>query len=55
MMSLWQESPDTAAVLAAAAKTRAELLAFISELDSFVSTLNREIDDLEDQEEESDA
>lgn len=55
MMPLWRESPDTTAVIASAAKTRAELLAFIAELDSFVATLNREIDDLEDQEVEPDA
>jgi peptidoglycan hydrolase CwlO-like protein len=54
-MALWRDAPDTQKIIERAEKTRADLEAFISELNSFVQTLNHEIDEQEDEEEGLDA
>lgn len=48
MMALWRDAPDTAKIIERAEKTRADLEAFIAELNKFVQTLNSEIDEQED-------
>jgi len=47
MTSLWREAPKTSKLIEEAEKTRAELLAFIDELNQFVTHMNAEIDDRE--------
>lgn len=47
MMAFWREAPETSQLIDRAEKTRAELLAFIDELNKFVSHVNAEIDDRE--------
>lgn len=53
MMALWRDAPETARIIERAEKTRAELLAFIADLNAFVETLNTEIDEQEVEEGDS--
>lgn len=48
-MALWRDAPETSKLIERAEKTRTELLAFINELDQFVTNLNAEMDDREDE------
>ena len=48
MTSLRRDAPETAKIIDRAEKTRVELLAFIAELNSFVETLNSELDEQEE-------
>lgn len=54
MTALWRDAPETSRLIDRAEKTRAELLAFIAELDTFVTSLNAEIDGREEGESRSD-
>lgn len=49
MMALWRDAPETQQMIERAEKTRADLEAFIRDLDAFVSMLNHEIDEQEDE------
>lgn len=53
MMALWRDAPETQRIIDRAERTRADLEAFIAELNNFVQTLNCEIDEQEDEEEDA--
>lgn len=52
-MALWRDAPDTQKIIERAERTRADLEAFITELNKFVQTLNNEIDEQEDGEDDA--
>lgn len=52
-MALWRDAPDTQKIIERAERTRADLEAFITELNKFVQTLNNEIDEQEDEEDDA--
>lgn len=49
-MALWRDAPETEKIIQLAEKTRAELEAFIAELNLFVQVLSVEIDEQEHEE-----